>query len=185
MRYFCASNELVATVALARNFVGLLHSTVAERSNETIKPATVFQNSTEKITKATKLCVFCCFPLHNWLLLWWVGGNSPPSHPLITEGLPNAVWQPLSTRTNIAVGVYVNKTETNWLTVTRKVKRFLCAFPIHGIRVLSMITHSRSPFLCSIPPFHSTDCRQPYNAMYFWNYHEYKLRKCVLQTGYI
>ena len=67
--FFCASNELVATVALARNFVGILHCTIAERSNETIKPATVFQNSTEKITKATKLCVFCCIPLHNWLLL--------------------------------------------------------------------------------------------------------------------
>ena len=57
--------NLVATVALAGNFVGLLHCTIAERSNETIKPATVFQNSTEKITKATKLCVFCCIPLHN------------------------------------------------------------------------------------------------------------------------
>ena len=45
--------NLVATVALARNLVGLLHSTIAEKSNETIKPATVFQNSTEKITKAT------------------------------------------------------------------------------------------------------------------------------------
>ena len=57
--------NLVATVALAGNFVGLLHSTIAERSNETIKPAIVFQNSTEKITKATKLCVFCCISLHN------------------------------------------------------------------------------------------------------------------------
>ena len=43
--------NLVATVALVRNFVGLLHSTIAERSNETIKPATVFQNSTEKLQK--------------------------------------------------------------------------------------------------------------------------------------
>ena len=42
--------NLVATVALARNLVGLLHSTIAdhEKSNETIKPVTVFQNSTEK-----------------------------------------------------------------------------------------------------------------------------------------
>ena len=86
--------NLVATVALARNFVGLLHSTIAEKSNETIKLAIVFQNSTEKITKATKLCVFCCIPLHNWLLLWRAGGNSPPSHPLITDRLPNTVWQP-------------------------------------------------------------------------------------------
>ena len=57
--------NLLATVALARNLVGLLHSTIGEKSNETIKPATVFQNSTEKITKATKLCRFCCIPLHN------------------------------------------------------------------------------------------------------------------------
>ena len=63
--FFALLMNLVATVALARNFVGLLHSTIAERSNETIKPATVFQNSTEKITKATKLCGFCCIPLHN------------------------------------------------------------------------------------------------------------------------
>ena len=61
--------NLVATVALARNLVDLLHSTIAEKSNETIKPATVLQNSTEKITKVTKLCGFCCIPLHNRLLL--------------------------------------------------------------------------------------------------------------------
>ena len=52
--------NLVATVALpGRNLVGLLHPTIAEKSNKTIKPDNVYQNSTEKITKATKLCVFC------------------------------------------------------------------------------------------------------------------------------
>ena len=63
--FFALLMNLVATVALTRNFVGILHSTIAEKSNETIKPAVVFQNTTEKITKATKLCVFCCIPLHN------------------------------------------------------------------------------------------------------------------------
>ena len=43
--------NLVATVALARNLVGLLHSTIAEKSNETIKPATVFQNNTKKLQR--------------------------------------------------------------------------------------------------------------------------------------
>ena len=54
--------NLVATVALARNLADLLHSIIAVKSNEKIKPATVFQNSTEKIIKATKLCIFCCIP---------------------------------------------------------------------------------------------------------------------------
>ena len=39
--FFAFLIDLVATVALARKFVGLLHSTIAERSNETIKPATL------------------------------------------------------------------------------------------------------------------------------------------------
>ena len=43
--------NLLATVALARNLVGLLHSTIGEKSNETIKPATVFQNSTKKLQR--------------------------------------------------------------------------------------------------------------------------------------
>ena len=45
--------NLVATVALpGRNLVGLLHPTIAEKSNKTIKPDNVYQNNTEKITKA-------------------------------------------------------------------------------------------------------------------------------------
>ena len=55
--------NLEATVALARNLVVLLHSTIAEKSNETIKPATVFQNSTEKSYKGHKTM---------WLLLYSV-----------------------------------------------------------------------------------------------------------------
>ena len=51
-RYFFALlMNLVATVALAGKFVGLLHSTIAERSNETIKPATVFQIAPKKLQK--------------------------------------------------------------------------------------------------------------------------------------
>ena len=63
--FFALLMNLVTTVASGRNFVGLIHFTTAEKSNETIKNATVFQNSTKKITKATKLCIFCCIPLHN------------------------------------------------------------------------------------------------------------------------
>ena len=66
--------NLVVTVALARNLVGLLHSTIAEKSNKTIKSATVFQNSTNKIIKAIKLVASVVY--------------SPPFHPSFTEGTP-------------------------------------------------------------------------------------------------
>ena len=55
--------NLVATVALARNLVGLLHSNSAEKSNKTVKPATVLQYSTENYT-SYKPTVFYRIPLH-------------------------------------------------------------------------------------------------------------------------
>ena len=44
-----ASNEFGGYSGIGKKFSCLLHSTIAEKSNETIKPATVFQNSTKKL----------------------------------------------------------------------------------------------------------------------------------------
>ena len=41
----------MVTVALVRNLVGVLHSNSAEKSNETIKFAVLFQNSIKKIQR--------------------------------------------------------------------------------------------------------------------------------------
>ena len=61
MKYFYALLlNLVATMALKRNWVGLLHSTITEKSNETIKPAIVFQNSTKKLQRPQNY-VFCLY----------------------------------------------------------------------------------------------------------------------------
>ena len=53
--------NLVATVALARNLVGLLHSNSAEKSNKTVKPATVLQYmlqySTERLYQLQTYCL--------------------------------------------------------------------------------------------------------------------------------
>ena len=58
--------NLVATVALARNLVGLLHSNSAEKSNKTVKPATVLQNSTEKLYQLQTYCLLShSVTLHN------------------------------------------------------------------------------------------------------------------------
>ena len=57
--------NLMVTVALVRNLVGLLHSDSAEKSNETIKLVVLFQNRIKKITKAIELRTFCYIPLHN------------------------------------------------------------------------------------------------------------------------
>ena len=46
--------NLIVTVALVRNLVGLLHSDGAEKSNESIKLAVLFQN-TRKIKKLQRL----------------------------------------------------------------------------------------------------------------------------------
>ena len=54
--------NLVSTVALARHLIGLLHSNITEKSNKTIKPATVFQNSTKKpqrLQNYVSSVVFC------------------------------------------------------------------------------------------------------------------------------
>ena len=40
---------------------GPIHSNGDKKFNKTIKPAILFYNST-KITKAPKLCIFCCIP---------------------------------------------------------------------------------------------------------------------------
>ena len=45
MHFYNFYVNLVATVALTRNLAGLLHSTITEKSNKTIIPATVFQNT--------------------------------------------------------------------------------------------------------------------------------------------
>ena len=57
--------NLIVTVALVGNLVGLLHSDGAGKSNESTRLAVLFQNSIKKITKATELCAFCYIPLHN------------------------------------------------------------------------------------------------------------------------
>ena len=61
MRHFYALLvNLVATRALVRNLASLLHSTITKKSNKTIKPAIVFQNSMEKITNKT-MCLLLHF----------------------------------------------------------------------------------------------------------------------------
>ena len=50
MRCFYALLVILVSIgALARHLIGLLHSTITEKSNETIKRVTVFQNSTKKL----------------------------------------------------------------------------------------------------------------------------------------
>ena len=43
--------NLMVTVALVRNLVGLLHSDSAEKSNKTIKLVVLFQNSIKKLQR--------------------------------------------------------------------------------------------------------------------------------------
>ena len=50
----CFNALLMNLVATGINLVGLLHSTIAEKSNETIKSTTVFQNSTKKLQRPQK-----------------------------------------------------------------------------------------------------------------------------------
>ena len=57
--------NLMVTVALVGNLVGLLHSDGAVKSSESTRLAVLFQNSIKKITKATELRAFCYIPLHN------------------------------------------------------------------------------------------------------------------------
>ena len=57
--------NLMVTVALVGNLVGLLHSDGAGKSNELTRLTVLFQNSIKKITKATELRAFCYIPLHN------------------------------------------------------------------------------------------------------------------------
>ena len=57
--------------------------------------------------------------------------NDTPKHRLTAGNLLREL--------KTAAGLNTNKIETNWRTVMRMVKKFLCAFPIHSIRILSMI----------------------------------------------
>ena len=91
--FYALLMNLVATVALVRNLVGLLQSTIIENSNKTIKLATVFQNSTENYKGHKTMCVllYSVTYLTSSMMSMW---KLPPSHPSINEGHWIKVWQP-------------------------------------------------------------------------------------------
>ena len=123
--------NLVATVALARNLVDLLHSNSAEKSKKQLILPLCFKIASKKLHKLQTYTVFCCMSLHNWLLLWWRGRNSTPAHPLITEDTPKTQFDnsQLSTRTKTAQH-------------NEEGQKFLCIFPIHSYYMYIIITQT-------------------------------------------
>ena len=79
--------NLMVTVALVRSFVGLLHSDGAEKFNETIKLAILFQNSIKKLQKLQNYVHSVIFRyITDFVYDFIAARNSSPVQSLITEG---------------------------------------------------------------------------------------------------
>ena len=126
--------NLMVTVELVRNLVGLLHSDGAEKSNKTVKFEVLFQNSLKKLQRLQNYMHSVIFHyITDFIYDEGMARNSPPAQFSITEDTPKHsltagnLLQKLKQHLEYTQTKHV---ETNWHTVMRMVKKFLWVFPI-------------------------------------------------------